>query len=280
MSEADIIKATRSPVTIDMLYQDLLHLGVNSGDILLVHSSLSSIGWVCGGAQSVVAALIKATGAEGNRQNNGTLVLPAHSGEWSDPDKWENPPVPKEWNQVIYDHMPAFIPEISPARGMGRIAELFRTIPGVIRSNHPQVSFCAKGKCAEHITGMHALSPQLGKESPLGKMYETKAKVLLLGVGYDSCTSFHLAETLLDGMPVKRMGTAMLENDERVWKWFDDYVYNSDDFDQIGKAFEESGTVKKGRVGNAECRLFEMKDGVDFALNWLQQNRLDTVYAG
>ena len=273
MSEADVVNATKEPITIDILYHAFTKLGINKGDVLLVHSSLSSIGWVCGGAQAVVTALLMTAGADGASQNGGTLVMPAHSGDWSDPAEWENPPVPKEWIQAIYDNMPAYIPEITPTRGMGRIAELFRSVPGVIRSNHPQVSFCAKGRYAENITRDHMLSPQLGMESPLGRMYDVNAKVLLLGVGYDSCTSFHLAETLLSEMPVKRTGTAMLENEVRVWKWFGDFEYNCDDFELIGKAFEENGTVKKGKAGNAECKLFKMKDGVDFALNWLRQNR-------
>ncbi len=112
-------------------------------------------------------------------------------------------------------------------------------------------------------------------ESPIGKMYNLKAKVLLLGVGYDSCTSFHLAETLIDKMPKERVGAAILENGKRCWKWFDDYDYDTEDFELIGKAFEEKYNVQKGKVGNAECRLFNMKDGVDFAKEWLIKYRFD-----
>ena len=267
MSEGDIISKTKEPNTVNSIYQDLMKLGINNSYILLVHSSLSSLGWVCGGAQSVIIAILNAVGDEG------TLVMPAHSGDWSDPAEWGNPPVPSEWIQTIYDNMPAYEPGITPTRGMGCIAELFRTFPDTIRSNHPQLSFCANGRLAMHITGNHPLTPQLGMDSPLGKLYDLKAKVLLLGVGYDSCTSFHLAESLIKEMPVKRMGTAILDNGERIWKWFDDFEYNSDDFESIGKEFEESHTVQKGRVGNAECTLFEMKDGVDFARAWLVKHR-------
>jgi|SRR5665647_1887624 len=124
-----------------------------------------------------------------------------------------------------------------------------------------------------HIIEKHPLTPQLGMDSPIGKMFNLKAKVLLLGVGYDSCTSFHLAESLINKMPIKRMGAAILDNGERCWKWFDDYDYSSDDFILIGKDFEKNYIIQKGKVGNAECKLFEMKDGVDFAKTWLIKHR-------
>lgn len=267
MSEEEIINITRKPNTINTIYQDLMRLGINKNDILLVHSSLSSLGWVCGGAQAVITALINAVGSDG------TLVMPAHSGEWSDPTQWRKPPVPKEWIQTIYDNMPAFDPEISPTRGMGRIAELFRTFPNTIRSNHPHVSFCANGKYVTYITKKHPLTPQLGMDSPLGKLYNLKAKVLLLGVDYNSCTSFHLAETLIDEMPKELIGAAVSENGERCWKWFEDYDYDTEDFVLIGKDFDENYNVQKGKIGNAECKLFEMKDGVDFAKRWMIKNR-------
>jgi aminoglycoside 3-N-acetyltransferase len=268
MSEKKVIELTRKVNTVDTIYKDLLKLGVKDGDVLLVHSSLSSIGWVCGEAQAVVMALQQAIG------KNGTLVMPTHSGAISDPAEWVNPPVPKEWIPIIYDSMPAFDVNLTPTRGMGCIAELFRTWPQVIRSNHPQVSFAALGRLAKDITSNHQLTPQLGMGSPLGKMYGLNAKVLLLGVGYDSCTSFHLAEALNDKMPVKGMGAAIIEDNKRIWKWFEDFDYNSDeDFEKIGSAYEETNDVAIGKVGNAVCKLFDMRTGVDFAKNWIEKNR-------
>jgi len=269
MSERSIIAKTKAPNTVETMYRDLVGLGVREGDILMVHSSLSSIGWVCGGPQALIMALRKAVGP------GGTVAMPAHSGDWSDPAAWENPPVPKEWLQVIYDGMPAYDPDVTPTRGIGCVAELFRTYPGTLRSSHPQVSFSANGKHAAEIIAGHPLTPQMGMDSPLGKLYRLNAKILLLGVGYDSCTSFHLAEALLPGMPVKRQGTAIRENGERVWKWFDDFAYDSGDFAAAGKYFEKKHTVAKGKIGNAKCTLLHMREGVDATLAWLADHRFN-----
>lgn len=268
MSEFNAISNTKSPNTLDTLKVDFQRLGIEEGDTVLVHSSLSSIGWVCGEESAVIDALLQTVG------KNGTICMPAHSSGNSDPMQWCNPPVPKEWVKVIYNQMPAFRPEITPTRGMGRIAELFRKYPESIRSNHPQTSFSANGKNAKMITEKHVLTPQFGFASPLGKLYELNAKILLLGVGYNSCTSFHLAEAINECESKVMMGAAIEENHKRIWKWFEDYDYDCDDFEKLGNDLEEQGNIVIGNVGNAQCRLFGMQNGVNFAVNWLKVNRL------
>jgi aminoglycoside 3-N-acetyltransferase len=267
MSELEVICQTRTPNTVETLVSDFVKLGIKNGDIVLVHSSLSAIGWVCGEERAVVEALLKVVGKEG------TICMPAHSGGNSDPAEWENPPVPREWIKIIYDSMPAFDPEITPTRGIGRVAEFFRKYPGTLRSCHPQTSFCANGKDAFNIIKDHVLTPQFGMDTPLGSLYKNNSKILLLGVGYDSCTSFHLAETLCNNTARKKSGAAMDRNHNREWVWFEDYDYNCDDFDHLGKDYEEIHDVMTGKVGNAVCRLFDMRDGVDFAVKWFQKNR-------
>ncbi|MFC3800413.1 aminoglycoside N(3)-acetyltransferase [Cohnella sp. GCM10012308] len=267
MSEKDIIARTRRPNTVSSMTEQLGRLGVRNGDTLLVHSALSRMGWVCGGPQAVILALLQAVG------ESGTIVMPAQSGDWTDPAEWQNPPVPADWLETIYQEMPAFDPVLTPTRGMGRIAELFRTWPDTLRSSHPQVSFTANGPRAAYIVAEHPLTPQFGESSPLGKLFELDAKVLLLGAGYDSCTCMHLAETRVPHMPRKRMGTAVLTAGERAWRWFEDYVYDADDFERIGIPFDKSGHVSSGRIGEAECRLFGARQAVEAAEKWLAANR-------
>lgn len=146
MSEQDAIERSEAlPATVDSLTADLHDLGVLPGSVLLIHSSLSSLGWVCGGPIAVIAALKQAIGA------TGTLVMPTHSGDLSDPSKWGNPSVPEHWWPTIRATMPPYDASLTPTRAMGIIPECFRHQAGVLRSNHPQVSFAAYGPHANAI---------------------------------------------------------------------------------------------------------------------------------
>ena len=108
MTEADAIASASKPATVTSLVDELRALGLDDGMTVMVHSSLSRLGFVLGGAQTVVAALHETVGP------GGTIMMPTHSGALSDPSKWQNPPVPETWWQTIRDEMPAFDPALTP----------------------------------------------------------------------------------------------------------------------------------------------------------------------
>ena len=139
MPEGQVVEKTETLATVESLQADFEALGVKKGMVLIVHSSLSAIGWVCGGAVAVIIALQEVLG------ETGTLVMPTHSTDLSDPSQWENPPVPESWWQTIRETMPAYAPDLTPTRSMGKIVETFRKQDGVLRSAHPLHSFCARG---------------------------------------------------------------------------------------------------------------------------------------
>lgn len=249
-------------VTRDTLTTELRAFGVQSGETLLVHSSLSSLGWVCGGAVAVVQGLLDALGPDG------TLVVPTQSGDLSDPAEWGNPPVPEEWWDTIRATMPEYDPLVTPTRGMGVIPETVRTWPGALRSAHPQTSFAAVGPLAGHITEGHAPDCQLGERSPLARLETLHARVLLLGAGYDACTGFHLAEYRIPS-PLVKVGRPGPEG----WEVMTEVSITSDRFDELGHDFERDRPVARGKVGAADARLFPLADAVAYAQRWLVVHR-------
>jgi aminoglycoside 3-N-acetyltransferase len=255
------------PVTRRELGAELRELGVREGGVLLVHASLSTLNWVCGGPVAVVQALRDALGS------TGTLVVPTHTPDNSDPAGWQHPPVPAGWWPVIRAEMPAFDPPVTPSRYMGAVAEAVRTWPGARRSDHPQGSFAALGPAAEWVTAGHARAEMFGERSPLGRVYEADGQVLLLGVGHDSNTSLHLAEYRVPDQPRRLRGAAVLTPAGREWASWADVDVDAADFAALGRDLEATGAVRTGRVGGAAARLVRQRDAVDFAAGWLPRHR-------
>lgn len=269
--EAAMIAKTPAPITSASMVSDLRASGLSEGMLVLVHSSMSKIGWVCGGPVAVLLALQEVLG------ETGTLIMPAHSSDNSDPAHWKNPPVPEDWVDAIRMNMPAFDPHITPTRKMGRIAECFRSHKDVQRSDHPQDSFCALGPQAAWVTQDHSLHAGLGEGSPLHRLYLRDGWVFLLGVTHANNTSLHLAEYLATypGKNWVQDGCAMITNGRREWVTFPSLDLNSDDFEQIGAAYANTypQNIIYGKVGNADTLLFRQKPLVDFAIPWMQSNR-------
>ncbi len=263
MDETATIELMENPNTRQSLIDELKASGIMAGSTLLVHASLSALGWVSGGGVAVVQALMDVVSPVG------TLVMPEHSGDLSDPSFWQHPPVPENWWQIIRDTIPAYHPAYTPTRKMGVIAEIFRTVPGVIRSDHPAVSFAAWGKNAEFVTKNHVLEYSLGEGSPLARIYDLNGQVLLLGVGFGNNTSFHLSEARANLCKLEKQGAPILLNGERQWVEYSDFAYEDQVFEQIGEEFSKTGLVKKIRIGGGDSYLFEQKPAVDFAVSWL-----------
>ena len=269
VAEEDVIGSTAAPETAESLAADLARLGVGAGDVLVVHASLRSIGWVVGGAAAVVDALLAAVGP------TGTVTMPAHSTDWSDPSEWENPPVPPTWWNAIIENRPAFDPYATPMRGMGAIAENLLMRRATLRSTHPLHSHMAHGPAAAAIVADHALEHSFGDRSPLGRLYGLDAKILLVGVGHGSNTSLHLAESRAE-WPTKsareQVSRVNADGVPRVVRWSSGPV-DADDFEILGGHLDDSGLVTMGTLGRASARVMGQRAVVDAAVPWFEQHR-------
>jgi aminoglycoside 3-N-acetyltransferase len=258
-----------------LLSHDFAALGVCLGQVVLLHSSLSSLGHIEGGAGTVVSALLDVLGTDG------TLVVPAGTAGHSDTSPLYRAAVAGMTPGEVAAYrarMPAFDPATTPSQQMGRIAEHVRTLPGARRSAHPHTSFAAIGPRAAEIVDGHARDCLLGERSPLARLYDADALVLLLGVGYDKCTAFHLAEYRCVADPPRRAYRAVVDDgDGPMWCEFEDVTVDAGDFAVLGAAFEETGAVRRGRVAAAEARLFSLVAAVDYGVGWLASHRIPSA---
>jgi aminoglycoside 3-N-acetyltransferase len=264
------------PVTREQLAEDLAALGVEPGMTVLVHTSLSALGWVVGGEQAVVDALRDAVG------EGGTVVMPTQSWQLCDPAYLNAPDVPAAWWPVIRDHLPAYDPARTPTRTMGAVAELFRTLPETARSAHPHRSFAAAGRWATEITELHDLDSPVGERSPLRALYDLGAHTLLLGVDHRKSTALHLAEHRCSypGRHSVCNGAPLVVDGVRRWVTWTELWVAEDDFEDLAASFSaQTGQIRAGMVGHASAQLVAQRPLIDFATGWLAANRTAERFA-
>ncbi len=240
-------RATRAmnPHTRQTLAHDLRGLGVETGDILFVHPSFRSLGPVEGGAATVVAALEDAVGEEG------LILVPSFN-------LVEREGRAKTWSI-----------RTTPST-VGWLTEYFRLMPGTCRSDHYSHSVAARGKGAREFVAHHLsrdghaspwdLEPwgkTFGTRSPMYKAYRANGKLLMLGADYESSTYVHLVEVLYWHGRLKRDPAASYRRLKRP---------------VLGEFWDASGNLRRGCVGNADCRLFSIREYVDSLLQEVQRD--------
>ena len=201
-------------------------LGLETGTRVVVHSSLSSLGRVDGGAETVVNALLEAVGPAG------TVAVPTFT-RYGEP----------------YD--PAESPSLT-----GAITEALRTRPEACRSPHPTKSIAAIGPDAD-VTTAHDPGNSLGPNSPLHRLLERDGTILLLGVDHTTNSAIHVGERLA-GVPYRDQVT---ETETRVNGTVEtvevNRVHCSRGFEAIRPLTEHAGIVSSGKIGDADAQLLE-----------------------
>jgi aminoglycoside 3-N-acetyltransferase len=245
----------RAVVTPLAIERSLRVLGVQPGGVLLVHSSLSSLGYVLHGVQGVLLALRNALGEEG------TIVVPTFTGEFSDPACWIEPALPQDLWESVREGMPLFHPRRSLPSLMGQISLAVLMESESRRSHHPLASFAALGPRAAEITFEHDLGDPFGPRTPLGRARELGAQVLLLGVDQSRNSAMLHAQALADVPELRtNKGSFLAEVDgERRWVVPSRLGECTEGFPKIEDELVERGLVRVGLIGDATCRLMTMR---------------------
>jgi aminoglycoside 3-N-acetyltransferase len=225
---------------------DLKKIGLVAGDSVLVHSSLSKIGFVPGGAATVIEALFEVVGPEG------TLLFPTFPA--------------KGKNKTHLEEHPFFDIVNTPSQ-MGSITEYFRKMPGVHRSFHPTDPVCAKGPLAEYYTSTHygQLTPY-NKHSPFRKLCDKKGKILMMGTTLNgACTNLHTLEDAVNfKYPVydeKIVDIKMIDANGKI-STVKTKVHNPEysvkrNCDALKPLFEKENVLTNGTIGSAKSMLID-----------------------
>lgn len=254
------------------LVEDLRGLGVEAGDVVMVHASLRAIGPVDGGAAGVVEALDRAVGPDGT-----LLMTLGARDDWA----WVNERPEADRPGLLVDAEP-FDVAVTPAElDVGVLAEVFRTTVGTVVSDHPEGRFGARGRLAVALTAEVPWDDYYGPGSPLARLVAAGGKVLRLGADPDTVTLTHYAEALVDLSDKIRVRRArrVVGREEVVWiDTFDDsngiapWDGEGDYFPPLLADYLATGRGRQGRVGGARSELIEAADYVDFAVDWLARH--------
>lgn len=254
------------------LVGDLRRLGIEPGDVVMVHASLRAIGPVDGGAAAVVEALDRALGPEGT-----LLMVLGAADDWA----WVNERAEADRPALLVDAEP-FDALVTPADpDVGVLAEVFRTTPGTVVSDHPEGRFGARGRLAVELTRDVPWDDYYGAGSPLERLVEAGGQVLRLGADPDTVTLAHYAEALVD-LPAKvrvRRARRVVGQADVVWvDTLDDsdgiaaWDGDGDYFPPLLADYLATGRARQGQVGAARSELFAAADFVPVAVDWLARH--------
>jgi len=151
---------------------------------VLVHASLSAFGWVEGGAEAVVSALLESwAGVLAPAFTYKTMVTP----ECGPPGNGLT-----YGSEAVRNRLAEFFhPQMPVDRLIGAIPEALRRQAGARRSEHPILSFTGVG--VESFLAAQSLAEPLGV---IARLADAQGWVLLLGVDHTVNTSLHYAEKL------------------------------------------------------------------------------------
>ncbi|TCC41996.1 AAC(3) family N-acetyltransferase [Kribbella speibonae] len=229
-------------VTAGDLADGLRKLGLGRGSEVIVHSSLSSFGYVDGGAEAVCSALTEVCGTvlmpAGTWDLTGIPAPPGlvrpHNDYWN-ADSWAD--FDERLSQAT-----SFRAELPVDRWLGTVAETFRLTCSPFRTEHPLFSYQAAGPAAERL--LAAQRP----DWPLGPIEALDGDVLLLGVTHTSNTTIHLAEQHLGRSRFYRYARSA----DGLWVELPNVPGASHHFDAIEPVLRSA--TKEIQIGNARIR--------------------------
>ncbi len=244
-------------VTKEDMKRGLAEVGIVTGDLVLAHSSLSSFGFVEGGPDTAINALLETVGPEG------TIVVPTFT--WGE---FHNAEI------AVLD-----VKNKSVKAEVGAIPETFRKRPEAQRSIHMCHSVAAIGPLADKVMGEGIRS--FGEGSTFHQLYELNAWCLLFGATFNSCTELHAVEEYM-AVPYRyhrdfKGSTVILEDGTEIPSESVEFLRYTDpdwrnDFGKMREVYIEHGVTHTAQVGNAEIMNTRIRDIFDIAVGYMKED--------
>ena len=258
-------------ITKDMFVESLKKIGVEKGDVLLVHSGLSYMGHIKGGAETVLDALIEAVGEEG------TILLPAFTRPYIGFEGYVN---------RAREYRP-FAPEFFDNINTGAVPKALLHREGTKRSAHVTHSWCGVGKMADYcLSAQELLDAPTTKNSPPEKAWELGGKVLFIGCDIHSNTFLHYLEDkacapYLGSATIKmkdadgNLRTETIRNHLPGHRSFYGYTPREGEFYKT--AFAKGLDVKVEELGMGRLQLMNLKELHDIGMEMFREDPLATL---
>lgn len=241
----------------DDIVDGLKRLGLAPGMAVEVHSSLSRLGFVEGGAPSVIKALMEVVGEQG------AIVMPA------DPISPLLPLTEEDKARGIYAKVRILDENADEKSGMGVIADTFRTSPNTCLGKGIH-RVCAWGRDAERYS-----------QERYEYLVSVDGWALLIGVDIHRCSSMHIAEERVK-LPQEiydhfRLPEAVQQELDLAYPstegWYVQYngPYSpkaDNAWEKVVAEAEQRGLIRRGRIGQAECMLFQVKPVIEIYENF------------
>jgi aminoglycoside 3-N-acetyltransferase len=240
-------------LTLESLTNAFRELGVQAGDVLLVHSSYKSLGEVDGGPHTVIDALLAALGPDG------TLIMPTFNFDFNKGKPWDVRSTPSQ---------------------MGILTEFVRKDPRARRVFHPIYSFAIIGKYAEMLGSLRYKS-SYGRGSVFGKLRDLDGKIMVIGLSYtQSMTFFHHIEQMegVDYRFLKQFtgdvtdwdGTTKVDTFEMLVRDIDKSVIT--EVNPMGELMEKAGVIKSKKIGEADVKLMKANEVYAFTAREMRRD--------
>lgn len=240
-------------LTFDQLVSEFRVIGVQPGDVLLVHSSYKSFGGVDGGPKTVVDALLEVLGPEG------TLIMPTFNFDFNKGQPWDVRSTPSQ---------------------MGVLTEVARQDPRARRVFHPIYSFAIIGKHAEYLSGLRYKS-SYERDSVFGKLRDLDGKIMVVGLSYtNSMTFFHHIEQMegVDYRYLKQFTGQVTDWDGTTWiDTFEMLVRDIEkgvitEVNPMGELMEQEGVITVHKIGEADVKLMKANEVYAFTAREMRRD--------